>query len=388
MNERATAWMDGWLNAQQQYWKAWADLAGASAPAGKSPAAPWADALDRWWQAVSPLAPAPGRDLYAKLIDIGKGYFTLAERMTDGALGTDGDRLNLLNAWIDWVQKALTDWTQGMGDNRDPQLKSFMTFWDLPLDTWQRLAANLVPMPGDFTQAFHPEGATQSLEQFRSQVSRFLSIPAVGYTREAQEQYQHLARLVMDYNAALQAYKLAFGKTAIASLQDYRQSLEARAREEKPLSSVREIYDHWVDVCEKAYARFAMSEEYQRLYGQLVNKLMSLKQHLARMVDQGLEAMNMPTRAEINTLQRRQQEIRRDNQRLRNELRALRKQFDAARPGGTTQTAETLPSPSTKPRPLSVDDPPSAPPARSKARAKRLEAAQSARKSRKTTGGT
>ena len=38
--------------------------------------------------------------------------------------------------------------------------------------------------------------------------------------------------------------------------------------------SLRELYDLWVEVSEEHYAEFAMSEEYQALYGDMVNKLM------------------------------------------------------------------------------------------------------------------
>ncbi|MGF1642654.1 MAG: class III poly(R)-hydroxyalkanoic acid synthase subunit PhaE [Thiotrichales bacterium] len=388
MNEASTPWMDGWLQAQQGYWKAWTELAQKSV-VGQSaqPSVAWADGLSQWWKTVAPMTPPTGQDLFGKLVEMGKGYFSLAE-------GFSGNRANetsldALNSWIDTLQKNLTDWCQGLNTRRDPQLQSFMNFWDLPMDTWQRLAANMVPMPGDFTQALHPEGATESLEQFRGHVGRFLSIPAVGYTRESQEQYQQLAQLMMDYNAALQAYRLAFGKLAVTSLQEFQRSLPELARDDKKLESVRAVYDHWVDICERVYARYVMSADYQTVYGALVNKLMLLKQQMARMVDQGLEAMNMPTRAEINTLQRRQQESRRDNQQLRHELRALRKQLDAR---STTQPAapvadtvapklESLPDTTEQAPPA----PSNAPVASTKTRAPKAPAKPKAAK--KTKGG-
>jgi regulator of replication initiation timing len=67
-----------------------------------------------------------------------------------------------------------------------------------------------------------------------------------------------------------------------------------------------------------------MSDEYQTVYGDLVNSLMALKRHLALMVDEGLEAMNIPSRSEINTLQKRQQELRRENHALRAEIESLK----------------------------------------------------------------
>ena len=48
---------------------------------------------------------------------------------------------------------------------------------------------------------------------------------------------------------------------------------------------------------EAAYADFVMTQEYQTLYGRLVNSLLATKQQMALMVEQALEAMHMPTYA-------------------------------------------------------------------------------------------
>jgi class III poly(R)-hydroxyalkanoic acid synthase PhaE subunit len=131
----------------------------------------------------------------------------------------------------------------------------------------------------------------------------------------------------MDYVAATQAYQMAFGKLGAETARKFQASLQGRAKEDKPISSLRELYDQWVETSEAAYAEFVMTEEYQKLYGHLVNSLLALKQQMARMVDQTLEAMHMPTHAEIRTLQCRQQELRRENLRLRKEIKDIHRQL-------------------------------------------------------------
>ena len=167
-------------------------------------------------------------------------------------------------------------------------------------------------------------------------------MPAVGYSRESQEQYQILAQRQMDYMAATQAYQMAFGKLGMESTKGFQAALQARMKEGKPISSLRELYDQWVEMSEAAYAEFVMTEEYQTLYGRLVNTLLALKQQMARMVDQNLEAMNMPTRAEISTLQCRQQELRRDNLKLHKELKAIQAQMEAMRQSMLQTQAATV----------------------------------------------
>ncbi len=329
----ANDWTESWMNSQQNYWKAWADLAQRGMKAPEAPKNPLADGLAQWWQTVSPMAPPTGRDVFDKLMDVSKGYFSLAERFMSGAQAKPDGGMEAINGWLDGMQKTWSDWSQ-MGSAFKPesmfqpnQFKGLTTFWDLPMDTWNRLAANVMPMPGDYTHAFQQNGA----QPMQDQINKFLSVPAVGYSRESQEQYQILAQRQMDYMAATQAYQMAFGKLGMESTKGFQTALQERVKEGKPISSLRELYDQWVEMSEAAYAEFVMTEEYQTLYGRLVNTLLALKQQMARMVDQTLEAMHMPTHAEISTLQCRQQELRRDNLKMHKELKAIQAQLEAMR---------------------------------------------------------
>ena len=326
-------WMENWLESQQKYWNAWSDLAQRGMKAPEAPRNPLADGLNQWWKAVSPMTPPTGREVFDRLMDVSKGYYSLAERFMSGAQSGKDGGMEAINGWLDGMQKMWGDWSQAGAAFRPEsffpqnQFKGLTTFWDLPMDTWNRLAANVMPMPGDFTQAFHPEGSQGLKDQF----NKFMSVPAVGYTRESQEQYQLLAQRQMDYLSAMQAYQAAFGKLGFETTKQFQQALQTRAQEGKPVSSLRELYDQWVEMSEAAYADFVMTQEYQTLYGRLVNTLLALKQQMARMVDQTLEAMHMPTHAEISTLQRRQQELRRDNLKLHKEMKGLQGQIDALR---------------------------------------------------------
>ncbi|NTV96723.1 MAG: class III poly(R)-hydroxyalkanoic acid synthase subunit PhaE [Thiobacillus sp.] len=343
------AWMDDWLKGQNNYWKAWSEMAMGGMKAPEPAKMPWAAGLDQWWQNVSRLAPVSGREVFDKLMDVSRGYFSMAEKFagSTGAAGKDAG-MQALNGWLESMQKAWGDWMNGGMPNLGGQNKNMMAFWDLPMDTWQRLAANIVPMPGDFTQAFHPEGAS---EKVRGEVNRFLSIPAVGYARESQEQYQILGQRMVDYAAAVNAYQMGFGKLAMETTQEFQQTAQEMAKDGQGMDSLRAIYDKWVEMSEAAYARFVMTEEYQTLYGRLVNNLLAVKQQMGRMVDQNLEAMHMPTHAEIVTLQRRQQELRRENLKLRKDVKDIRQEFEALR----QQVSQAAAQPASTPAPAAAE---------------------------------
>lgn len=337
------SWMDGWVNSQQDYWKAWADMAQRGMQMPEAQRNPWANGLTQWWQAMAPATPLDGRAVFDRLMGLSKGYFTMAEHMMGQGAGA-GDNMALFNTTLEGLQKYWGDWLHNGGQwfGKDNQSKDMMAFWDLPMDTWNRMAANLMPMPGDFTQAFHPESGLSG--NLREHTSRFLSIPAVGYSRESQEQFQRFAQLQMDYMAAAQAYQMAFGKVALESTRKFQDHIQQESRQGKTFASLREAYDAWVEFSEAAYANYVMTEEYQQLYGKLVNSLLAVKQHMARMVDQGLEAMHMPTHAEITTLQLRQQELRRENNRLRKAIKEIQEQIPGLRGENLKPAAKPAPA--------------------------------------------
>jgi hypothetical protein len=105
-------------------------------------------------------AAGPVGDVFDKLMDVSRGYFSMAEALHE--LGQNKETgMEAMNAWLENMQEILERLVADGGllrpDVWPEQFKGMMTFWDLPMDTWKRLAANVIPMPGDYTKAFHPE---------------------------------------------------------------------------------------------------------------------------------------------------------------------------------------------------------------------------------------
>ena len=53
----------------------------------------------------------------------------------------------------------------------------------------------------------------------------------------------------------------------------------------------------WVDASEEAYGEFVMSDEYQVVYGDLVNSLMRVRKDMNDLAEQHYQLMNIPTRS-------------------------------------------------------------------------------------------
>lgn len=333
MSNTDSSGADKWFETQRKYWDAWLDLARQSAnPAAADAAAgkadnPWAAGLEQWWQSASSTAPPQVQPIYENLVNLGKAYFAMGQ----GVLG-DG-QVPSAQAFTDWLErlnKTFNSMTMPPAPGTMPGVEQMMAFWDLPSDTWQRTLSSMSPFPGDFLHALHPEGLSPLARGMNEHLDRFLSVPAVGYTRESQEQYQNLYKLLLDYQHAMREFNLAFVKVGARSTELFQKKLAERSEQDGAIGSLRAVFDLWVDACEEIYAEYVMSEDYTRCYGEMVNALMAVKRQGAILVDEMLEAWHVPTQREITTLHERLQETRREMRQMQSQMEGLMEELREA----------------------------------------------------------
>lgn len=335
-------WLDSWMQAQQQFLDKWTEMAAGAAPKPVNPATAWAESVEKWWKQCVPSAPDLTNDLYEKLMETGKGFFTMAEGYAKSAHPMQHTHEHL-NHWFDQMKENYRQLHEGgvsMSEQARQGARDFMAFWEVPMESWHKTAHKMMPHHLEWPSfagfdPARPEG--QAFDQIR----KLLAMPQVGYSRETQEQYQRLGRLMVDYQEASADYNRAFAEVAQESIEEFQKVL-AGIDKEAPLevNSLRDLYTTWINVCEDIYADFAMSDEYQAIYGRMVNAFMALKQESESIMDNQLEALNMPTRREVDAISGKLQQVKRENRKLRAELEGLKARLDgAAKPQAATRAA-------------------------------------------------
>jgi hypothetical protein len=283
------SWGEEWMDAQRRYWEAWGSVLRQAQDSSGNPAGPgWAESIDQWFKLMAPPMPPTSRDIFDRLTEQATAFQQFSEQLS----------------------ATLSQF----GGSPDGGLAAF---WKLPLDTWSRTASSASVFPGDFLESHKPDVWNQVADGFHRDLERFLSVPGLGYTREAQEEGRELVRLALEYQRALQTYAATFrtiGPETLARLQ------RRLAERDQPVTTLRALYDLWVDASEDVYLELVATEDHAQAYGRMVNALMALKNHGRNMVDEIVGALGMPTRHGLNTLQRRQQELRREIVALRREL--------------------------------------------------------------------
>lgn len=312
-----------WIVLQRKYWDAWSQLCQQTLTSNLLPTDllnPWAQALDHWWKAIATGVPQENQDLIQKMMEPGKSFFGISKEFTR-FLGNLSEPAKSCGNWqglfLSRIGELKTTLSQASTEGAAKAMRGLFPFFEMPMDTWTRTFSSASPLPGDFLQVLKPEGLADDLHD---QIGRFLSVPGVGYTREWQEQAQRGARLLLDYERALQEYTQLHSKTGIDTLERMSKKVIERAEKGQEIKSLREIYDLWVDCCEEAYNDIVFTEQYQDAYGHLINALMALKHHGQSMIDQFMGALNMPTHKGVTTLQCRQQELRRELRDIRSQL--------------------------------------------------------------------
>jgi class III poly(R)-hydroxyalkanoic acid synthase PhaE subunit len=382
--------INDWVATQRKYWETWSDFArkagagglGASAgPAAGNPFAglggaafspfaqnpfaaftpasnPFDAAMQQWWSAMKPQLHGEVGTVAQRFYEMGRGFMSMAEGLFGAAGQEQPDAA--MQMWMSSMQAALQQWIAQIQNNMDVATPDLPGVSGTTLNTWAQLADSIAPWLNmsqnflkDVAEGHLPGGVEMpGVGAAQEQFCRALSIPGLGYTREQQERVQELARHLLGYHDALRAYKLAFAKTALSSLDAVQKRLQKLHEEGKKIESLRGLYDMWIDASEDAYARFAMSDEYQVVYGDLVNGLMRVRQDMNDMAEQQYRLMNLPTRSEIDTMQHRQQENRRESRHLRREIEELRRQLERL-----SRRADEKPAAAARPAPAQAELP-------------------------------
>ncbi|CAA6800872.1 MAG: Poly(R)-hydroxyalkanoic acid synthase, class III, PhaE subunit [uncultured Thiotrichaceae bacterium] len=315
-----------WVDMQKQYWDVWGNMVKASSaqPESEMNMPPWGKTLEDWWNNSSQATPADVNDVMSRITDMGRMYMSMAEMMHQSSelYAAQPQKKEPLDLWMSMMEKGFSDWAKqiAMGNVPDSAVGVGPMHSDGWLKVLKSLGMDMMPNMGAF-------GASSS-QGWQDQLRKMLSTPGVGYSRESQEQLQVLAKLMQDYQECLKKYLGIFSIQGTDSIQALRAYMKKLSKEEQEVTTLRELFDTWVNVNEKQYAEFVLSLQYQAVYGNMVNAFMRLKSAMNEQVERLYKAANLPTRSEFNAALQKQQFLKRENRALRKTLKVVMSRLD------------------------------------------------------------
>lgn len=221
--------------------------------------------------------------------------------------------------------------------NPDPAARAQQFIGDLQslqpqfAQLWSGMGA-FAPGMGGF--APNASGFAAGIPGFPQGIGGGGEMPALGLTRERQESMRRLQNLLSGFAQQQSRLAALWNEIIGDALKLYGERVGARLTSGNPPSSAKELYDLWIESGETAYAKAAHGPAYAKAQADLGNTLARLRIEQREIVESWSRQLDLPTRAEINTVHRRIKE-------LRSELRRLSEQSAGARAAPTSTAAAT-----------------------------------------------
>jgi class III poly(R)-hydroxyalkanoic acid synthase PhaE subunit len=286
-------WMKDWQAMQKQYWTAWTDATRAVKPETPDPATPWHEGFEQWARLFGDSG--KHNETLDRLLSSAKNYSALMQSMVSAAagkpLGDGGAQM-----WTDALRQGFNMF--GGGDallQNNPLAQMFKGIRGPGVQGFDQLAQTFMPF----------------LEQAKQESMAWLHAPAFGYMREHQEHFQKMAAAFVEYQNATAQYNELILKASQRGFELFQDKLAAREEPGRQIDSPRALYDLWVDAAEEAYQQIALSEEFRKVYGDVVNAQMRVRSQIQQEVERVGVDLGMPTRTELNSVHKRLHELRR-----------------------------------------------------------------------------
>lgn len=252
----------------------------------------WSQAMGAWMALAKG---APGvEDAMSRMADPVQSFAQLLQSMSPAADGEGFSAAEITRRWRELL-------TQGDGDGVLQMLGKAGTGWNP-----ETLLAPL-------------------LDAMQREAASALNQPAFGFAREHQARWQGLLKAQLEHQKAMSRYNALLRQSSEQAFALFESKLAEHEAQGRQLTSVRAIFDLWIDAAEEAYAQTAMTPEFREVYGDMVNTQMRLRAASQGELEQLCRALGLPTRSEVTATHRKLHALER-------ELRTLRAQVAAPRP--------------------------------------------------------
>jgi class III poly(R)-hydroxyalkanoic acid synthase PhaE subunit len=212
--------------------------------------------------------------------------------------------------------------------------------WVTSLEAWRQ--AFLFMPPDEIL------GGVQG-EQLRQLSERLLALPPLGPFREQYAALQQGARLWQAYQDKCRAYRGVFYRLGKQALDRLQEKILAMGRNGQTIDSLRQLYGLWVESNDEVFSRYAASEEYSVLYGELVGAFMEFRRYSLTLLEDMFRQLDLPSSRSVGSLGREQKALyealrnsREEQQQLRSTVEELRREVERLR-GGMKENGDGKP---------------------------------------------
>jgi class III poly(R)-hydroxyalkanoic acid synthase PhaE subunit len=182
-------------------------------------------------------------------------------------------------------------------------------------------------MPGQQLPGFQPSAAFNPMAMFQGLIppglfaggvgaAPWASLPSMGPAREYQDMLTRLGQMSTRYFEAQSALQNQWSGVMNKALQDWGTKLTPALHAGQSSASLRELYDQWVDVAEKAYGGAARGDVFAKAQADVTNALSQLRIAQRDFIEEWCKALDLPTRSELNSVHQQLRQLKDSLQKL------------------------------------------------------------------------
>jgi class III poly(R)-hydroxyalkanoic acid synthase PhaE subunit len=291
----------------------------------------WNNAMEDWWKSMKMKSGTSyeNQNLFEKVIEQCRNYYFMSEQFSSLIEGISkfennkNDVTDFINNKFEELQSMFSkaqdndSWNKFLGEmNWADFQKRYFDLDENPFDNMNsQLSGNILNFANIY-ESLNPE-----MKKIRNQL---LSVPNVGQNREIQDKLQKLIKLGIVYQDYNNEHQLVMAALSQEALELMRKKILSMSKKGDDFTSMRQIYDLWIESNEKVYGDYVLTKEYSELNGKLVNSQMAFMKLGQEVNEDVLTALNLPTTRAMNDLERRHYELRKKVKELESELQVLK----------------------------------------------------------------
>jgi len=320
-----------WSDMQKKYM----DAMMAFKSPGSTMDSVWINAMDDWWKSAKADMPYDSSNIFEKVLDQCRNYYFMGEQFSSLLDGLNQSKKNN-DQMTDFINKSFKEIESAFSNDKNTfNLNSILDNFEQPIELMKSTFSNSTFKSSEIFDGLNPD-----LGKFSEQI---LSIPGLGYSREAQDKSKNAIKLWVNYQENYQEYQSVMLRLNQEALDLMRDRIISMTKEGESIDSMRQIYDLWIESNEKVYGNYVYTKEYAELNGRLVNSMMAFKKQCHEITDDALSAMHMPTTKSMDVLERRHYELRKQVNEMRAEINSLKKQLQQKNRSTTVVKKESKP---------------------------------------------
>lgn len=228
-----------------------------------------------------------------------------------------------VQAWLAAQRNLMERWTSAPQDNVTGDAAAAATLLQQEVQRWwqavsqdaspqaQALAQQLMQLGPGFMA-----GANDALFDLfgtgaaKSGGGNWVDLAPVGYFREHQAHAQALVRAVGDYGRIAGQMANTLSRIHTDALELLAQKIQTLKAGGDSITDTPRLYGLWIECGEQAFAKHARGDAFGRLQGELVNAGLQVRIAQQTIAENFLKSLDLPTRAELNSVHKRLKEMR------------------------------------------------------------------------------